>query len=119
MKKTKKQWVELFAKFWDEQAGYQLDYPSLDVYFEDGAIMKMFIQPWYWSRMGIQIPKVSFTYEDAEHCIEVAGYAPAANQNGKKVETYMGDWVDWLKTEKGIDITNKEIKIEFWNILTN
>lgn len=118
MKKTKKDWINLFAKFWDEQACYQFDYPSLDIYFEDGSIMKMFISPWYWDALKLEIPKVVFTYVDSEHTVETPGYAPAANQNGKKVETYMEQWVEWLKTNLGVDITKKGVKKEFWNVLT-
>ena len=116
MKKTRNQWVSTFEKFWDDQAGYKDDYPSLDVYFADGSEMKMFISPWYWDMMGLNIPKVSFTYEDNEHCIETPGFAPAANQKGKKVKSYFQQWIDYLN-EKGIK-TDKGIKRIYENVLT-
>ena len=118
MKKTKTQFIEAFLKFWDEQAGYQYDYPSLDIYFKDGSVMRMFISPWYWDMLGLNIPKVAFTYEDREHTIETPGFAPAANQNGKQVKSYFKDWVLYLYNNYKIDITNKEIARIYENVLT-
>jgi len=117
MKKSKAKWVATMSMFWYDQAGYQFDYPSLEFIFVDDSTMKMFISPWWWEDMGIYVPKVSFTYEDTEHVYETPGYAPAANQNGKLVETYMGEWIDWLKNH-GIDITAMKTKVETWNCLT-
>lgn len=118
MKKNTTNWVDTFMKFWDDQAGNQFDYPSLDVYFEDGSIMRMFISPWYWDMMDLNIPKVVFTYEDSRYVIETPGFAPAANQNGKQVKSYFKDWVDYLKKNKVADITTKEISKVFENVLT-
>ena len=118
MKKNKTNWIETFMKFWDDQAGNQFDYPSLDVYFKDGSTMKMFISPWYWSMMDLNIPKVVFTYEDRRYVIETPGFAPAANQNGKQVKSYFKDWVLYLYNKYHIDITDKEIDHIYENVLT-